>query len=827
MYAYLATWDEAAGRVTGLEAFGQRVEEALWQQLEAELAEVTEPAELSWQVQEARALEAFAADRRRDFQGRTVLLDDIAALLGRPAQEGAPWAFCLTGPPGAGKSAVFGELLHRLEATPALVLAHAAGASARAPSVDAMLRRWIGELADFLKETAELAEDADAEAVERSFASLLGRAALRRRVLVLVDAFDQFEQTPRGQFLTWLPALWPVNARLFATTIPRETSDALAARAGVETRAMPALAEAEARAVFAAIHLRYHRTPDPAVLEALLKKEEAGWSNPLWLHLAVERINLLDEDDVARAEEDYDPAWPMGQRLRALVLSRVASFPTDLIGLYRLTFDHAARRFPALAPAFLGLITVGAAGWRESDLRAVLPGLAGETWEDLRFAYLRRLFRGQLRPSGALEQWDVTHTQMRAAIRAWLPERGVAETDLHAALAQHLLGLPTDDPLRATETMRHLLGARRLGEAAVYYANPAEPNTEGTTRFLADAWLADEAAPPVREDLAAMLTQTDLPDFIVGGLANRLLFGLHDAVAGAGLLAPLRDLLGLVHPVLARLATEDPGNADQQHDLSASHQRTGDLQWAQGDVAEALTSYQAALAISQRMAKANPENTLWQRSLSVDYIKIGDVRRAQGDLPGALTSFNGALAIAEGLAKAEPGDIGRQRDLSVSHDRIGDVRQAQGDLPEALMSHQAALAISERMAKSNPEMPNGSATFQSRTTRSAAYCGLRVTWQRRWRAPRPRWRSETDWPKRTPETLNGSSTSRLRIIRLATCCGLRVTWQRRWRAPRPRSRSETDWPKRTREMPNGSGTSGSLITGSATCGEPKATCRAR
>ena len=463
VHTYPATWDEAAGRVTGLEAFGKRVEEALWQQLEGELAAEAEPADLPWQVQEARALEAFAADRRRDFQGRTALLDEIAALLDAPAHDGAPWAVCLTGPPGAGKSAVFGELLHRLEEAPALVLAHAAGASPRAPSVDAMLRRWIGELAAFLNEPAELAENADAETVERNFARLLGRAALRRPVLVLVDALDQFEQTPRGRFLTWLPALWPVNARLFATAIPREASAALAARAGVETRTIPALTEAEARAVFAAIHLRYHRSPDQAVLEALLEKEQAGWSNPLWLHLAVEQVNLLDEDDVARAEQDPDPARSMGQRLRALLLGRVALFPTDLTGLYRFVFDHAARRFPALAPSFLGLIAVGAAGWRESDLRAVLPGLAEEAWDDLRFAYLRRLFRGQFRPRGALEQWDVAHAQMRAAIRAWLPDHRVAETNLHAALAQHLLDLPADDPLRANGRHAAFAGRAPIG----------------------------------------------------------------------------------------------------------------------------------------------------------------------------------------------------------------------------------------------------------------------------------------------------------------------------------------------------------------------------
>ena len=69
VHTYPAAWDEAAGRVTRLEAFGKRVEEALWQQLEAELAAEAEPAGLPWQVREAPALEPSAADRRRDFQG--------------------------------------------------------------------------------------------------------------------------------------------------------------------------------------------------------------------------------------------------------------------------------------------------------------------------------------------------------------------------------------------------------------------------------------------------------------------------------------------------------------------------------------------------------------------------------------------------------------------------------------------------------------------------------------------------------------------------------------------------------------------------------------
>ena len=720
-HRYAAAWNVETNRVTGLDEFGKQVEEAIWAQLEAELAEAAAPTELSWQEQEARVLDEFAADSRSDFQGRNTLLDDIAALIASPTQEGADWALCLTGPPGTGKSAVFAELLVRQQTTSALVLAHAAGASPRAPSVDAMLRRWIGDLSVFLNELVELADNADIETVDRNFASVLGRAAAQRRVVVLLDALDQFEPTPRGRFLTWLPTLWPPNARLFVTAIPGDGSTALARRPGTATRAIPALTEVEARAIFAAIHARYHRTPDAAVLAALMQKPEVGWSNPLWLYLAVEQANLLDEDDVALAERAYDTAWRTGKRLQALLLDRVAVFPADLQGLYCFTFNHAARRFPGLAPAFLGLIAVGAAGWRESDFRAVLPGVSGEAWDDLRFAYLRRLFRGQLRPRGALEQWDVAHAQMRSAIRAWLSDRGVAEPDLHAALARHLLGLPIDDPLRATETMRHLLGAGQLAPAAVYYADRSLPDAAaaGATRFLADAWLADQPATPARAQLADMLVLPDLPSAIAGLLAHRLLFDLRDAIAAEGLLASVRDLLTLLIPALVRLAAQDPRNAGWQRDLAVSQGKIGEVQEAQGNLSAALTSYQIALAISDQLAQVDPGDDGWQRDLAVSHSKIGEVQEAQGNLPAALTSYQAALAISDRLAQADPGNAGWQRDLAASHNRIGDVQQAQGNLAAALTSYQASLAISARLAQADP----GNADWQRNLTVSHSRIG--------------------------------------------------------------------------------------------------------
>src|SRR5262249_21587444 len=159
-----------------------------------------------------------------------------------------------------------------------------------------------------------------------------------------------------------------------------------------------------------------------------------AWGNPLWLVLAVEELNLLDADDFARAQRDY--AGSPTDRLRDLMVDTVADFPGDVPGLYAFTFGRAEKLFGEdLTRGFLGLIAVSRAGWREVDFRSLLPRVSGEIWDELKFAQLRRIFRGQLRQRGALAQWDFNHAQMRAAVRARLAAFAVSEPGLHTIIA--------------------------------------------------------------------------------------------------------------------------------------------------------------------------------------------------------------------------------------------------------------------------------------------------------------------------------------------------------------------------------------------------------
>ena len=89
----------------------------------------------------------------------------------------------------------------------------------------------------------------------------------------------------------------------------------------------------------------------------------------------------------------------------------------------------------------------------------------------------------------------------------------------------------------------------------------------------------------------------------------------------------------------------------------------------------AIAAYQAASEMADRLTKARAR----QSDLPVAYIKLGDMLMAQGNLAEALTSYRKGLAIIERLAKADPDNTGWQRDLLASYGRVGLVLAQQGE----------------------------------------------------------------------------------------------------------------------------------------------------
>ncbi len=488
---YQAAWDSTDLRVVGLEAWGQQVVDDLWSVLDVDTAAAAEAAPKTWQDWERAIIDAFAAHRGQLVIGREGVLDDLQGRSLSAAEANAAWASVIVAEPGGGKSALFAALWSRLAAQAGVqTLANAAGISPRAGSVDAMLRRFCQELAAASGRPDPCGEEMSSEDVQTTFGEWLTRAAGQRRVVILLDALNEFEDSPTAQHWSWLPARVHRNVRLVATALPCAAVQALTARPGASRIDLAPLGIADARESAAAVCARYRKTLPPAALEALIARRrpdgELAAGHPLWLSLAIDDLLLLDEDDFARAASF---AGTPEQRLQALLVDEAERMPDDIAGLYGALFDRAeAVHGVTLTRAFVELLATSRHGLRETDLAALIPGRTGVAWDPLRFANLRRGLRAHVVARGEPLRWDFFHAQAREAVRL----RGLADAayakGVHAALAAHFGGLSDGDPLRCSDELWHLVGAddRPAAAQALAFSGPMQCDfNPGVVRLVA------------------------------------------------------------------------------------------------------------------------------------------------------------------------------------------------------------------------------------------------------------------------------------------------------------------------------------------------------
>ena len=745
VHHYHADWDTSKCEVTGLEAWGEVVYQHLLHELQEEIAAVASQPPQTWEDQERAALAEFIDHRRRDYTGRKQLLDNLTniALSPTPADavfalsSGITWGACVTGEPGSGKSALFAELVSRLsENEPGsriretandsvLLLTNAAGATPRGSQVEAMLDRFIQELADVLGIANPLPENATPDDVDATFASLLGRVAVKRRVVVLLDALNQFDATPHARHMTWLrPKLWPANARIIATGLSGDPTAALSQWAGMEKLNVPPLTITDddtddVTAIAQAVWKRYHRQMNPSVLRVLKEKRlpDGGFAagNPLWLTLALEQINLLDADDFARAERDFADR-PAHERVTALLIDTAQRMPPTVAELYDLLLAQSERLFGlAAARAFASVIAVSRFGWRETDLLPLIPAAARvqcpdspvPTLDDLSLAALRRSFRAHLARRGSLGQLDFFHVQMREAIKRRTLSDSEQVQALHRVVADHLESLPPGDPLRDSELMVHLIAADDPARAARFYADSAV-SSEGlaaATRVLAQHIRLGAKDHPNANTawVATLLSQSGLSNQQAANLGLRFTFDLHDALESTADLATRQTLLCAAQAAQQYIAESAPANLELlQPDLFASLIRLGDLATAQGDLIEAQRVFGEALRIAQQLAESDPANAAWQLDLGIANERLGDLSTAAGNLVDAQRHHSARHAIIQQLVDSDPTKAVWQRDLSVSLNKLGNLAIAHGNSGAARRLFADALCITQRLAASDP-----------------------------------------------------------------------------------------------------------------------------
>ena len=297
-FIYPAKWDNESRRLTDLKEFGNRVYQDLLGSIssDSELRDrfLTDPTtQLDEFAEESAAMEAFVEERSERFVlgSRAAVMDE---LLAHARLSGGNGYLCLTGAPGSGKSA----LLAHLSRQPALndqrsllLVCHFVGASPGSTDVHRTLRRLCLELkAGCPGLTGDIPDDP--EKLSSAFPHLLRQACKKKRVVILLDAVNQFGSSPRSSVLHWLPEELPANARFILSALEGPALDELRRRPHPprEIELRP-LTPDDSGAIIEQFLTRYRKEFEPAQRAALLSKTDAG--TPLYLLAALEELRTL------------------------------------------------------------------------------------------------------------------------------------------------------------------------------------------------------------------------------------------------------------------------------------------------------------------------------------------------------------------------------------------------------------------------------------------------------------------------------------------------------------------------------------------------------
>jgi len=195
----------------------------------------------------------------------------------------------------------------------------------------------------------------------------------------------------------------------------------------------------------------------------------------------------------------------------------------------------------------------------------------------------------------------------------------------------------------------------------------------------------------------------------VRGLANKLVFDVHDAV---------HDLPGATHArqvivqtaitYLDSVAAAVKGDAQAERELASAYRRLGDAQGNVvganlGDPAGALVSYQKALALVENIVRRKPSDIAAQTERLVLYHRIGALQAYTGKMMDAVQTFQNGIRIGASLVVSADNPF--KSALADLYIESCDAKRNMGDAQGSLVDASEALRLYREIQASGTATP--------------------------------------------------------------------------------------------------------------------------
>jgi hypothetical protein len=407
-------------RFKGLESFGEKVLENLWQAIREEFS--NEWTRIDTVGEENFYQEIFAEESAMGFIGRHEVLKNLAKFIETPGKP----LLVVSGIGGIGKSATLAKFARSYAETHPdyFILTHFIGISPDSADI----RRTLQRLCRELKQRFDLKDEIPSEyyRLQPAFSRFLELSAKAGKVVVIIDAVEQLADSDFARDVDWLPAELPESLKLIVSSVNGEIREKLIEHPLAPPEiVIPPLDDTEQEEFIRNTFANYGKSLDKAQLQLLLRKKNSR--NPLYLAGACEEMRISG----------------VFERLS----SEFRSLPDSVESLFEQVLDRVEKdQGKSLVKEALLLLACSRYGILESEMLELLAPIGDERLPYAIWAGFYRSLKFYLRPSGVAKNSDSEmvsspinffHRQFADAVRRRYLKTEKIVVDTHRRLARY------------------------------------------------------------------------------------------------------------------------------------------------------------------------------------------------------------------------------------------------------------------------------------------------------------------------------------------------------------------------------------------------------
>jgi hypothetical protein len=331
---------------------------------------------LNWKEQERELQDNFRESRTEHFAGRAAEIAELVAFC--VGEEEKPQYLMIQWKPGSGKSGLLCKVMNEIEDT-FLLLPFSCGISPRSSLVENMLRYFISLLCNTLSLEDDSDEITTFQDVKDRFTELLFIACKKTRVVVIVDALDQFLGSDEARKMLWMNGKFPKNLRVLCSIIDGKEIEAFTQYGG-KVRLIQPISTEDQKAIIHGIATRNHLEIGNLVVDHILKKQTSDGTpaaeNPLYLSLMTQNFVMMGGRDFGEVQDIEDSGVPHAEAFARFRCQHVDEIPGDPEGAYLAIVTRLEKLIGQdFVRGICGLIAVSRSGLRESDMEGAFQEL--------------------------------------------------------------------------------------------------------------------------------------------------------------------------------------------------------------------------------------------------------------------------------------------------------------------------------------------------------------------------------------------------------------------------------------------------------------------